>query len=80
MIKKQNENDEIKNRFEALKNTAWKNVKPVEIIAKCDNDLSKMLETIYIGDMVSIELAKLNGVDPTPVEVIENLKRELGGK
>ncbi len=80
LIRKQNENDEIKNRFEALKNTAWKNVKPVEIIAKCDNDLSKMLETIYIGDMVSIELAKLNGVDPTPVEVIENLKRELGGK
>ena len=36
-----------------------------------------MLETIYIGDMVSIELAKLNGVDPTPVEVIENLKSEL---
>ena len=39
-----------------------------------------MLETIYIGDIISIKIAKLNGVDPTPVEVIENLKRELGGK
>ena len=39
-----------------------------------------MLETIYIGDMISIELAKLNRVDPTPVKVIENLKNELGGK
>ena len=80
LIRKENEYAEIRNRFEALKNTAWKNTKVVEIFAKCDNHLSKILETIYIGDMVSIELAKINGVDPTPVEVIENLKRELGGK
>ena len=38
------------------------------------------MEGIFIGDLVSIELAKLNEVDPTPVEVIENLKKELGGK
>ena len=80
IIRKANEEDEIRNRFEALKNIAWKNVKIVEIFAKCRNHISKMLETIYIGDMVSIELAKLNGVDPTPVKVIENLKNELGGK
>ena len=39
-----------------------------------------MLETIYIGDITSVELAQLNKVDPTPVKVIENLKNELGGK
>ena len=49
-------------------------------MAKCNNLLSQMLETIYIGDMASVELAKLNGADPTPVEVIENLKKVLGGK
>ena len=79
LIRKENEDAEIRNRFEALKNTAWENTKVVEIFAKCDNHLSKILETIYIGDMVSIELAKINGVDPTPVEVIENLKKNLGG-
>jgi glucose/mannose-6-phosphate isomerase len=52
----------------------------VEIFATCESHLAKMLETIYIGDMVSIELAKLNKVDPTPVKVIENLKNKLGGK
>ena len=80
LIRKTNEEDEIRNRFEALKNTAWKNVNIVEIFAKSKNHLSKMLETIYIGDMASIELAKLNREDPTPVKVIENLKKELGGK
>ena len=39
-----------------------------------------MLETIYIGDLISVQLALLNRVDPTPVKVIENLKNELGGK
>ena len=80
LIRKKIENDEIRNRFEALKKTAWKNIKVVEIFAKCNNHLSQMLETIYIGDMVSVEVAKLNGADPTPVEVIENLKNELGGR
>ena len=80
LIRKKIENDEIRNRFEALKKTAWKNTKVVEIFAKCNNHLSQMLETIYIGDMASVEVAKLNGADPTPVEVIENLKNELGGR
>ena len=80
LIRMQDENDEIGNRFEALKATAWKNIPVVEVFAKSDNNLAKILETIYIGDMTSVELAKLNGVDPTPVEVIENLKKELGGR
>tara|TARA_A100001037_G_scaffold200559_1_gene179347 strand:+ start:133 stop:1074 length:942 start_codon:yes stop_codon:yes gene_type:complete len=80
LIRNLNEADEIKNRFEALKNTAWKDIEVVEIFATCKNNLSNMIETIYIGDMASVQLANLNGVDPTPVEVIENLKNELGGK
>ena len=80
LIRKTNEANEIRNRFEALKSTAWKKTRVVEIFATCESHLAKMLETIYIGDMVSIELAKLNKVDPTPVKVIENLKNKLGGK
>ncbi|SVD95415.1 uncharacterized protein METZ01_LOCUS448269, partial [marine metagenome] len=38
------------------------------------------IEAIIKGDMVSLELAKENNVDPAPVEIIENLKRKLGGK
>ena len=80
LIRRMDEEEEIRNRFDALKNTAWKNIRVVEIFAKCKNHLSKMLETIYIGDITSVELAQLNKVDPTPVKVIENLKTELGGK
>ena len=80
LIRKNSENDEIRNRFEALKNTAWRNVDIIEIFTRCKTHLAEILETIYIGDMVSIELAKLNRVDPTPVKVIESLKKQLDGK
>ena len=79
LIRRINEKEEIRNRFEALKKTAWKNTDIEEILVNSGNNLAKIMEGIFIGDMVSIELAKLNDVDPTPVEVIENLKKELGG-
>ena len=32
---------------------------------------------MLLGDLVSVYLAVLRGVDPTPVEVIERLKADL---
>lgn len=39
--------------------------------------LTRMFSLIYLGDWVSLYLAILNGVDPTPVKVIDYLKNEL---
>jgi glucose/mannose-6-phosphate isomerase len=39
--------------------------------------LARMFSLIYLGDWVSYYLAVLNGVDPTPVKVIDYLKSEL---
>jgi len=79
LIRRINEKEEIRNRFEALKKTAWKNTDIEEIFVQSEKKLANIMEAIFIGDIVSIELAKFNDVDPTPVEVIENLKKELGG-
>jgi glucose/mannose-6-phosphate isomerase len=38
----------------------------------------RLLQTVMLGDLVSIELANARGVDPTPVEAIESFKRDLG--
>jgi glucose/mannose-6-phosphate isomerase len=40
--------------------------------------LAKMLSVICVGDFVSVYLAVLRGVDPTPVETINRLKAALG--
>jgi glucose/mannose-6-phosphate isomerase len=38
----------------------------------------RLLQSVMLGDLVSIELADARGVDPMPVEGIESFKRELG--
>ncbi len=39
--------------------------------------LARMFSLVYLGDWVSFYLAILNGVDPTPVKVIDYLKLQL---
>lgn len=38
----------------------------------------RLLWAVMLGDLVSLQLAALRGIDPSPVEVIERLKDELG--
>jgi glucose/mannose-6-phosphate isomerase len=38
----------------------------------------RMLSAVMLGDLVSLHLAAKRGVDPSPVQVIERLKDELG--
>lgn len=39
--------------------------------------LARMFSLVYLGDWVSFYLAILNGIDPTPVKVIDYLKSQL---
>jgi glucose/mannose-6-phosphate isomerase len=43
-----------------------------------DSRLERLLGLVLLGDLVSVYLALLDGLDPTPVEAIERLKSELG--
>ena len=42
-----------------------------------DTPIKQLLWAVAFGDFVSIYLAILNGLDPTPVDLIEKLKKEL---
>jgi len=53
-------------------------VKFTEITIRGDSILTKMFTTIYIGDLVSYYLAINYATDPSPVDVIEKFKKELG--
>jgi glucose/mannose-6-phosphate isomerase len=39
--------------------------------------LARVLSSIYLGDFLSLYLAVLSDIDPSPVERIENLKQRL---
>ena len=51
-----------------------------EVFSKGRSRMARIFSLIYIGDFVSFYLAILNRVDPTPVERIAYLKKELGRK
>jgi glucose/mannose-6-phosphate isomerase len=48
-----------------------------EIWSQGDSLLARVLSVVYLGDFVSLYLAYLNNVDPTPVEAIDYLKKRL---
>ncbi len=52
--------------------------KTLEVESEGKSLLTRMFSLIYLGDWVSYYLAILNGVDPTPVKIIDYLKNELG--
>jgi glucose/mannose-6-phosphate isomerase len=52
-------------------------VKVIEIESTGKTALQRMFSLIQYGDFVSYYLAILNGVDPTPVDAIEKLKKAL---
>ena len=43
-----------------------------------ESPTERLLGAVMLGDLVSLELAARRGVDPTPVEMIDRLKYELG--
>ncbi|HLM27519.1 MAG TPA: bifunctional phosphoglucose/phosphomannose isomerase [Thermoleophilaceae bacterium] len=45
--------------------------------AKGDTPFERVLSLVLLGDLVSVYLAVLEGIDPTPVEPIERFKAEL---
>lgn len=49
-----------------------------EIRGEGISELARLFDLTYFGDFVATYLAILNEVDPAPVDVIEDLKRELG--
>lgn len=73
------DHERIAKRFEIsekLLSGKWPH--PTEINAVGDTRLRQVLWTTLLGDFVSIYTALLNNVDPTPVDLVEKLKAELG--
>jgi len=48
-----------------------------EVWAEGESDLARLVDLCYLGDFVATYLAFLQDVDPAPVHVIEDLKRQL---
>jgi glucose/mannose-6-phosphate isomerase len=47
-------------------------------VAEGPSRVARMLEGVMLGDLLSLELAAIAGVDPSSIEAIETFKSSLG--
>jgi len=78
LIRDKHDNVRIQKRMEICKNIMEERVDVEEVHTQGEGLLARVFSTIYLGDFVSYHLAILNRVDPSPVDIIEGLKRKLG--
>ncbi|MEI7631748.1 MAG: bifunctional phosphoglucose/phosphomannose isomerase [bacterium] len=72
------DNDRVTKRFEIVdKLLSGKRPAAHVVNAKGDTLIEQLVWTVVFGDFVSLYVGILNGVDPTPVDLVEKLKAEL---
>lgn len=77
-IRSQLEHPKVQKRFEITeKLLSGKRPSPIVVEPKGDDVLRQLLYSSMLGDFTSIYLALLNGVNPTPVDLVEKLKAAL---
>jgi glucose/mannose-6-phosphate isomerase len=70
--------ERMKKRIEVTKSLISGNVGGIaEVSSQGESVLARTMSHVFYGDYLSVYLAVLEGVDPTPVEIIEKLKKEL---
>ena len=78
LIRDKNDNDRIKKRMDICKEIMEERIDVEEVHTQGKSLLARLFSTIYLGDFVSYYMAILNRVDPSPVDIIEGMKRKLG--
>lgn len=78
ILRDKGEHPRVARRIEITKTIIKKKSNMFEVRSKGNGLLSRIFYLIYFGDFVSFYLAILNGVDPTPVDTVTYLKRQLG--
>jgi len=77
LIRDKNDNDRIKKRMDICRDIMEERMDVEEVHTQGDSLLARVFSTIYLGDFVSYYMALWNRVDPTPVHIIEKMKKKL---
>jgi glucose/mannose-6-phosphate isomerase len=72
------DHERVAKRFEVTNRLLSNVFAPIEVRAEGKTKLEQLVWTIALGEYAATYLAILNQVDPTPVELVEKFKKELG--
>jgi len=76
LLRDKDEDPRIRVKMEAMKELIEGKVRILrEVWARGETRLARIFSTLYLGDITSVYLAVLYGVDPTPVESISKIKQ-----
>jgi len=79
LLRDETDPERMKKRIEITKSLISGHVGGItEVWSQGESALARTMSLILFGDYLSLYLAALGGVDPTPVDIIEKLKKELG--
>ena len=67
----------VRKRMAVTKKLIKGSTNTIDIHVRGNSLLARMLTTIYLGDFASYYLALMNKIDPTPVDIVEDLKKKL---
>ena len=72
------EHSQVQKRFEITERMlSGRRPSPIVVDVAGKNVLQQLLWAVMLGDFVSLYMALLNGLNPTPVDIIEKMKAEL---
>jgi glucose/mannose-6-phosphate isomerase len=77
IIRDKEDTDRIKKRMDVCRDLMEVNVDVQEVETQGISLLARMFSVIYLGDFVSYYLALWNRVDPSPVDIIEEMKKKI---
>ena len=78
MLRDKGDHPQVQRRFDLTGELIAKHAGAFhEVWSEGESRLARILSAIYLGDFVSLYMAYLNNTDPTPVEVIDYLKKRL---
>jgi glucose/mannose-6-phosphate isomerase len=77
ILRDKHDNDRIKKRMDICKDIMEQYVNVEEVETQGESLLARMFSIIYLGDFVSYYMALWNRMDPSPVEIIEAMKKKL---
>ncbi len=78
LLRHDHEHPQVARRFELVGELCDEVVADViEVRAKGDGPLAQLFDLILVGDLVTLQLAANEGVDPGPVPVLDDIKRRL---
>ena len=77
-LRSQLEHPRVRKRFEVTERLlSGKRASPQIVNVVGENLIQQLLWAASMGDFVSLYLALLNGLNPTPVDLVERFKKEL---